>query len=334
MFTVSTLLYCGARLLPNTYLIRIYNDNIYSKVLYRTNEFDVTQYGIQGTSVETGCVTDITYFNLDSMPELKQSELKSLPNICYNSNVIIEHDAAVGGSGTKEYQWQYSYDGENFEDEANGASQNLTHKAIKFNTYFRRIAKDMCQADTSNTILVSVNREIPNNIPIEFVDRKCENQNFRAKISDIITPDSLEYGTYTDRYTWYLLDASKVDLSSININTISNAEATFTVSSQNPYSMVSGFKGEAKDYYVITVNNETKCSAEPYLVTAYNATQISSEDNLITTDVVSPCNNEIVTITGDSAVAKGKNAINFVYSWSTSKGERIPIKRLLFPVIR
>ena len=50
---------------------------------------------------------------------------------------------------------------------------------------------------------------------------------------------------------------------------------------------------------------------------------------MITPELFSPSNNDSVTITGDTAVAKGKYAINFVNSWSTSKDKERWEKLLL-----
>ena len=65
-------------------------------------------------------------------------------------------DAATGGIGAFSYQWQSSADGITFTDISGATGQNLT-TALTANTYFRRVATNVCGYVVSNSASVAVN---------------------------------------------------------------------------------------------------------------------------------------------------------------------------------
>lgn len=293
--------------------------NVFSKKIDRVNEFEVSEYGVQATSVSTGCLSDVTYFNLDSLPVLIQPTLNSLPTVCYGYDVTIPLGAASGGSGEKSYQWQFSYDGVSFTDQPSASLLNLSVKEIKFNTWFRRVAKDMCQTDTSNAILVQVYGKVP--APkVEILDRMCPGQGF------IINVDNEDEMTmYEDSLSALGFNYSISIYDKYNPDSMSNHHATLTPAHG---SSMFGFEENSKRYYAVSsfdwskqhIINENKCySREVLTFDAYNTDKIAKGNNIIACDVATPCNGSSVHIIGDSGVGSEGNASNFKYSWFVSK---------------
>ncbi len=294
---------------------------IFEKVLTRNNEFDVLEYGIIGSDVKTGCKTDITYFNLDSLPVLAQTQLKGIDTVCYNSDILLPMEDATGGSGDKTYQWQSSYDNVIFIDEESATDRDLKYSNIRTNTYFRRIANDMCSSDTSNAVKISVRKDFLKS-DVVFSDRKCENQKFKVSMKEVSSQDSLvELG----QYRWYVYDADSFDLEEalkIHSDSIENDNITkigYASSSSSVMisKMMPGFEGDSHNYVVMQMYKDPNIGCYSLNKNkAYTATKIE-QGNIISCDQIKPCNNSVVKIAGDSVVMNSYND-NFTFYWQKS----------------
>jgi hypothetical protein len=80
-------------------------------------------------------------------------------SICYNSiPATFTGSDATGGTGTYNYQWQKSMDGNTFSNIAGGTGNSYTSSALIKTSYFRRIATSgTCGSAISNVITISVN---------------------------------------------------------------------------------------------------------------------------------------------------------------------------------
>lgn len=141
-------------------------------------------YTVQGMHKTSGCKTGIVYFNVDSLPELKQDGVAEQNGVlCYGSDLKISHTTATGGTGTKSYLWQYSYDNEKWND-AN-AGQDFTYEDVRSDMYIRRLAfTDVCP-DTiaTDAVLYKVADKIdPLKVSIE--ENMCKNQDMVVTLAD------------------------------------------------------------------------------------------------------------------------------------------------------
>jgi hypothetical protein len=296
---------------------------ITSKTLNRVTEYNAQYYGIKAFALPAygNCVSGTTYFTLDSLPKLSQDSLSGISKQCYNASFTLPMSEAKGGSGTKTYQWQYSYDNKSYSAESGATTATLSYANIKQRTYFRRIATDMCSSDTSNSVAVEVYDSIPL-VGVSFEDRKCPNQKFNVLLRTTATTANADYlKTYvfdTLSYTNNVLDYAKAQCA-----LRCDAKTTGTID---------GFEGVSKNYAVVTasvVNNIPVCLSRFMTATAYNVSDIVASRNKITCLKKTPCNGDEVAIKGDSATAKGADATHIEYSWYTSKDGKTWTKSLL-----
>ena len=141
-------------------------------------------YTVQGMHKLSGCKTSIVYFNVDSLPELKQDGVAEQDGVlCYGSDLKISHTTATGGTGTKSYLWQYSYDNEKWND-AN-AGHDFSYEDVRSDMYIRRLAfTDVCP-DTiaTDAVLYKVADKIePLKVSIE--ENMCKNQDMVVTLAD------------------------------------------------------------------------------------------------------------------------------------------------------
>ncbi|MCQ2199127.1 MAG: hypothetical protein MJZ19_05340 [Paludibacteraceae bacterium] len=144
-------------------------------------------YSVQGMHKISGCKTSVTYFNVDSLPVLQQAELPLQDKIlCYGADLDVTHSIATGGTGTKSYLWQYSYDNEKWND-AN-ADKDFFYEDVRSDIYIRRMAyTDICK-DTiiSKSVLYKVADKI-NPLSVDIEENLCKNQDMMVNLSDSLT---------------------------------------------------------------------------------------------------------------------------------------------------
>jgi len=311
-----------------TYEWRVYNDNdsivwtdpntrgVTSKSLDRVTEYGAKSYGIvaYANPANGGCISSETRFTLDSLPVLSQDSVKSISKQCYGADFTISQSEAKGGSGSKHYQWQYSYDGKRYSDQNGATAASLTYKGIKTGTYFRRVVTDMCQSDTSNGIRVEVYDSVPL-VGVTFADKRCPGQRFNAGISTVLlSTDSTVLG-----YETVLYDGATYK------GTGSTVIAQTKLDKASNIVTMDGFDTQSKDYIEATrvkLSSGAVCYSRTATITAHNVSAIDQTRNIITTSQRTPCNGDAVTITGQSGIGEGADSSNISYSWYTSKDNK------------
>lgn len=294
---------------------------IFSKTLTRTNEFDVLQYGIIGTDLQTGCLTDTTFFSL-ALPVLSQSDITMIDTLCYNSDFILSCDV-YGGTGDKFYQWQYSYDDINYFDEPNATSSTLSYSNIKTNTYFRRIVNDLCESDTSLSYLVAV-REESFIDSLQINDRVCANQKFSVNLPALDPTDSAHVAKMQE-YVFYVVDEENFDIDALyqyrkNLSTSVPylAKLQYEPDGSSYVVNVNGFSEPYHKFNLVQMNKRNVVDCYHILpFTAYLATEINPDNNVVSCENPIGCNGEEITIVGDS-VELTQYHKNFKFSWQTS----------------
>lgn len=260
--------------------------NVDSKTIHKNQEpqMSVVTYSVFSTDIETGCVSDTNYFNIDSMPALHQEKLTASETVCYASLAEIKGGTVTGGTGEKTYLWQYSYDGEEWTSDANETSADYISSKMVLARWFRRIVNDNCSSDTSEPILirplekVSLERE-----DFAFGDYTCALREIKVSLTD--TTDK-----YTSNDYWLFTD---------------NGELWFKKTHKES-EMMDGFKEDNKTLEIIHYREFEAglvCKSEPITVTLYNAPEIT--ENKIKVDNVTPCNGTFVTIENSSISTEG-----------------------------
>ena len=258
--------------------------------LQRVSDMNVTEYAVVGIDKVSGCQTDYTYFNIDSLPALQQQELTPLSHaVCYNDSIIIEGGRVSGGNGDKEFLWQYSYDQEEFNEIS--WEENLSLSDLKHSLYVRRIVSDKCASDTSNILFIPVKKKIDvNPTDLVFHDYGCPGQIINVDINK--ERDS----EISELHFWKIDDVSLLGVYNID-----------------------GFEGDSKKVniqliYVDSLNYE--CSSEIISYTLHNVPELDSSLNVITCSDLRPCNNSQVTLSGNEM-----NAENISYVWYQSDNQ-------------
>lgn len=306
---------------------------IYTKNLFRSNEFSVTQYGIQASSVTSGCMSDLLYFNLDSLPKLSQRKMDSVVYVCYDAALQMNVPAAEGGVGNRVYQWQYSYDNENWKDDPDNQKEHYERDYVRASHYLRRVVTDLCEQNFGEVIEVRVldsSFAVPD---LELEDFLCENQSFRVKANfnePIIRSD--EDAKITMMWVWhdpseYLQKENDFIVDPEYYQTYVEA-SNLPVLTRSEWNVVHGFVGDSKEYWlvpsqeiILPSNDKMYClnNREVRKVVAHNAVEIISELNEITCEDVRPCNGETVCIEGKYPAVDADMKDHFKYQWFSSK---------------
>lgn len=283
----------------------IWSSETKERTIRRQTTMVVDQYAVYSVD-ETGCQSDYRYFNIDSLPELQQEEFSAPDVVCYNEGFTIVGGTAVGGNGEKSYVWQYSYDGNSWEDFINHTGENLEVVNPKVSTYYRRIALDMCDVDTSASILVHVRDEVkvsPEDITL--YDFKCEGQSFNVNLSQgIKSQQDLDF---------YSLDREGYGL----IRTFHGIS-------------MDGFYGDSimlTLYHTVVDSTMKACVSEHIAVYAHNAVRIDHDQNIISCTNLTPCNGMVVDVVGERQ--GGTYADRLDSKWYISKDGQTWAEQLL-----
>lgn len=263
--------------------------------LQRVSEMNVTEYAVVGVQKESGCRTDYTYFNIDSLPSLHQEEWKPLDHaICYNDSITIKGGTVSGGNGPKSYQWHYSYDKKEFKEIGNEEHLRLTD--LKRSLYVRRVVIDMCDTDTSQLLYIPVREKIEiSESDLLFHDHVCAGQMVTVQVRSERDEEILSAYSETGLSSHYWeVDGERMKNSLL----------------------MEGFEGEGKMvtmqlFYVDTLNHA--CGSEVIPVALYNASQIDSLQNIISCSNLHPCNLTQVQLSGSEIEEP-----NVSYSWYRS----------------
>ncbi len=299
---------------------------IYKKNLCRSNEFTVTEYGIQGFDVLSGCKSDILYFNLDSMPELSQPEILPLTEpLCFNSDLTIEAKEATGGVGERSYQWQFSYDGEEWKDDDDAKESSYSTSNLKTTTYFRRLVSDMCEEHASEPIKVNVLKRVEPQMDLSFEDHGCANQKFKVNINGekVLLDDSSDNYIYSQDKV-VMVEKSQFSHSDAKEGLLKGKE--FDVTAKNFW--CDGFEEQEKDFvfatYIVAYNKDLDISKQCYYAedtlvrTVRNAAPFDADKNELKASEVTPCNGTVISINGYAPIENGFEPVNYGYSWYLS----------------
>ena len=278
------------------YWHHIGDDNL----IRRYTSMVVDYYGVRSEDTETGCFSDYNYFYVDSLPSLDQSAPIAPMVVCPNSDLEIKGGTLSGGNGEKSFQWQVSLSGrkDDFSDivDATGEDLQLQSKFFKTASYFRRIAMDMCDADTSDAVYVGIRPSVAvSPEDISFDDFKCPLGMFSSKV--VAEKDSLALSEY-----WTL------------------GSDTFMVTNKNI--QMEGFEGDSMSYpftHFVTDSTWLTCPSEVIYVTAHNKPTIT--ENTITTENYKPCNESIVKVNG--TLLGGAYPDMIKYSWYVNDKEQV-----------
>ena len=293
--------------------VQVNEDSTYTEDMYwhrtgddnfikRNTSMPADYYGVRSEDMETGCFSDFYYFYVDSLPKLDQSAPIAPIAICPNSDLEIKGGTLSGGNGEKSFQWQISLTGkdEDFSDIVDGTMEDLqlSSRFIKTASYFRRIVTDMCDADTSDIVLVNI-RSKANVSPedLSFDDFKCPLGIFSAKV--VAEMDSIASSEY-----WTLGDD--------------------TISVIGKSIQMEGFEGDSMSYpftHFVTDSTGLTCQSDVIYVTAHNKPAIIENTNIITTENYKPCIGSTIRING--SVLGGLYPEQVKYTWYVNGNEQI-----------
>jgi hypothetical protein len=251
---------------------------------------EVTSYGVRAESNISGCPSPITYFDVDSLPKLTQETISgpAYP-LCYNSDLKIEGGIVSGGNGSKNFEWQYSYDGLLFE--TSSFDKDLEIEKQKTNVYYRRIVNDLCSSDTSNIVYVKVKPmiELIDKELFLLSDYKCKNRNFNISIAQA------DFDSIMEKY-----QANDHNSVSIEIFEEGNFKGSFK---ESKYSItMDGFEADSKKFEAVLVvvdSMNNRCESDPLAIIAHTALPLDESRNTISCHETTPCNHNIVFIEGD-----------------------------------
>lgn len=275
----------------------------------RVTDLNVTEYGVLGMEKESGCVSDYTYFNVDSLPVLSQEALfNPYPTICYGSHFTLKGSTVSGGSGEKSYQWQISYDGEKFDDYSK--EEDFEMEKMTSSMYVRRVIIDQCDNDTTNTLYLPVTKKLtaPEDL-VRLDDYRCEEQLFMAYLNTELF-DSLKTA-YGSSFSDLRVDMTAED---------GVKEAVFD--SERTSTSMFGFEGARKGYSLYLVgksdSSSMECKSAPLGITAHNISPIDDGYNVIGCQTLEPCNETIVEIVGGDATDDEESWRHISWKWYKS----------------
>lgn len=313
----------GSELVEKTYTWLAYDEdgevswswnNVDHKKIYRYMEgqMAVVNYGVYSVDVETGCESAVTEFNIDSMPQLNQTEPTAPAIVCYASAAEIKGGEVSGGTGDKTYQWQYSYDLVEWTTDQAGDGADYVSSKIVLPRWFRRLVYDKCNVDTSEAVLVEPTEKVDlAKTDFAFGDYTCALREIKVDLTDTT-------GKYTSDDYWVFTSEGSLWHKKV----------------YNGLRTMDGFDGDSKTFEIIhyrQFQEDLVCKSEPVSVTLYNAPGI--KENVIGIENPTPCNGTFATI-GNTALAiedKGERTADelLTLKWYVGRDNRTWTEQLL-----
>lgn len=275
----------------------IWSSETTERTLKRFSNMVVDEYGVYSIDKNTGCVSGVNYFNIDSLPILGQMSLSAPEEVCYGEGFSIVAGPAIGGNGKKAYVWQYSLDSIDWNDYLNQTGEDLEVINPVVDTYYRRIVTDMCAEDTSDWVLVRVREKVNvNKSDLVLYDYKCEGRPINIRINDGVSP--------LNEYDYYqVYSGAEVVKFQHFMGTSLNGFHEDSIKIQLSHVMVDSLgkicESDRKDIYV------------------HNAVLIDHERNVISCEDLAPCNGMFVEVFGDVQTGVGANRL--INKWYISK---------------
>lgn len=267
------------------------------KTIQRVSTMIVDEYGVYSVDQETGCHSETTMFNVDSLPDLSQGTLEAPTAVCYGEDYTVKGGTVVGGNGSKTYTWQYSYDDVEWETLSNQSDEDLEVTKPKSGISYRRIVSDMCGVDTSNVVHIEVREKIDvTKDVLVFNDFKCANRKFNINTAEGVV--------FTDN-DYYLVWNSATD------ETFDTKNMTFRTMDE--------FEGDSLEIrmsHAIVDTTGMICKSEEIIVYAHHSIALDPEANKISCDNTNPCNGRYVEVEGDQQ--EGPHADKIGYKWHVS----------------
>lgn len=267
------------------------------KTIQRVSTMIVDEYGVYSVDKETGCHSETTMFNVDSLPDLSQGTLEAPTAVCYGEDYTVKGGTVVGGNGSKTYMWQYSYDDVEWETLSNQSDEDLEVIKPKYGISYRRIVSDMCGVDTSNVVHIEVREKIDvTKDVLVFNDFKCANRKFNINTAEGVV--------FTDN-DYYLVWNSATD------ETFDTKNMTFRTMDE-----FDGDSLEIRMSHAIVDTTGMVCKSDEVTVYAHHSIALDPEANHISCEHNTPCNGRYVEIEGERQ--GGPHADKIDYKWYVS----------------
>lgn len=241
-------------------------------------------YSVQGMHKISGCKTPTKYFNVDSLPALHQNEIPSQQDIiCYGSDLTIEHSAATGGTGSKSYLWQYSYDNEKWNNANTG--KDFFYEDVRSDMYVRRLAfTDICKDTiTSESVLYKVADKV-NAIDVIIEENLCKNQDMVVSLSDTLKSNF--------NIAVYGIDGD-TKLTEINL--------------ENQTGKIKGNENEYNDFIVITWDSTYTCQSDVIKKRIYARPGMNDILHSISSDEETVCEGSSIVISSINDYSKSES---------------------------
>ncbi len=263
----------------------------------RVTTMTVDEYGVYSVDKETGCHSEYTMFNVDSLPDLRQEALEAPTAVCYGEDYTVKGGVVVGGNGSKTYTWQYSYDDVEWETLSNQSDEDLEVIKPKYGISYRRIVSDMCGVDTSNAVHIEVRDKIDvTKDVLVFNDFKCANRKFNIKTAEGVVFTDSDYYLVWNSATDETFDTKNMTLQTVNEFDGDSLEMRLTHAIVDTTGMI--------------------CKSEEITVYAHHSIALDPDANHISCEHNTPCNGRYVEIEGDRQ--GGAHADKIGYKWYVS----------------
>ncbi|MBQ0155833.1 MAG: hypothetical protein KBT22_04570 [Bacteroidales bacterium] len=267
------------------------------KTIQRVTTMIVDEYGVYSVDKETGCHSEYTKFNVDSLPDLSQGVLEAPLAVCYGEDYTVKGGAVVGGNGTKTFTWQYSYDEIEWETLSNQSDEDLEVIKPKYGISYRRIVSDMCGVDTSNIVHIEVREKIDvTKDVLVFNDFKCANRKFNINTAEGVVFTDKDY-----YLVWNSATGETFDTKNMIFRTVDEFE---------------GDSLEIRMTHAVVDTTGMICKSEEIVVYAHHSIALDPEANHISCENITPCNGRYVEIEGESQ--GGAYADKISYKWYVS----------------
>lgn len=271
------------------------------KTIQRVTTMIVDEYGVYSVDKETGCHSEYTKFNVDSLPDLSQGVLEAPLAVCYGEDYTVKGGAVVGGNGTKTFTWQYSYDEVEWETLSNQSEEDLEVIKPKYGISYRRIVSDMCGVDTSNIVHIEVREKIEvTKDVLVFNDFKCANRKFNINTAEGVVFTDKDY-----YLVWNSATGETFDTKNMIFRTVDEFE---------------GDSLEMRMAHAVVDTTGMICKSEEIVVYAHHSIALDPEANHISCENITPCNGRYVEIEGESQ--GGAHADKISYKWYVSKDKQ------------